>query len=197
MQRLVGILPKAIARRCGTAAAPPARMGMVRRGGLRRAANVVVRDIRAANKRVTVMGGGATTPAAPARGRSKMRPVAHTPGQLAAAAAFVQAWQAPTPAPVAEDAGSSTASFDDERGTPSRRTLSFAESETFSETESSPGAPSPPRPRRRPWRRIHLALLACTCALASGHASFRRDPPRPVGLVLPVRGVGLADRLLM
>ena len=87
------------------------------------------------------------------------------------------------------------ASFDDERGTPSRRTLSFAESETFSETESSPGAPSPPRPRRRPWRHIHLALLAC--ALASGRASFRRDPPRPVGLVLPVRGVGLADRLLM
>ena len=169
-------------------------MGMVRRGGLRRAANVVVREARAANKRVTVMG-GASTPAA-----AKMRPVAHTPGQLAAAAAFVQAWQAPTPAPVADDAGrsSSTASFDDERGTPSRRTLSFAESETFSETESSPGAPSPPRPRRRPWRRsLHLALLACACTLASGHASFRRDPPRPVGLVLPVRGVGLADRLLM
>ena len=167
-------------------------MGMMRRGGLRRAANVVVREARAANKRVTVMG-GASTPAA-----AKMRPVAHTPGQLAAAAAFVQAWQAPTPAPVADDAGSSTASFDDERGTPSRRTLSFAESETFSETESSPGAPSPPRPRRRPWRHIHLALLACTCALASGHASFRRDPPRPAGMVLlPVRGVGLADRLLM
>ena len=185
-------------------------MGMVRRGGLRRAANVVVRDIRAANKRVTVMG-GASTPAA-----AKMRPVAHTPGQLAAAAAFVQAWQAPTPAPVADVAGSSstesfdderggatasasTASFDDERGTPSRRTLSFAESETFSETESSPGASSPPRPRRRPWRRrLHLALLAC--ALASGRASFptfRRDPPRPAGMVLPVRGVGLADRLLM
>ena len=198
-------------------------MGMVRQGGLRRAANVVVREARAANKRVTVMG-GASTPAA-----AKMRPVAHTPGQLAAAAAFVQAWQAPTPAPVADDAGrgptaaSSTASFDDEggatassstvsfddergaddadaaRGTPSRRTLSFAESETFSETEGSPGAPSPPRPRRRPWRRrLHLALLAC--ALASGRASFptfRRDPPRPVGLVLPVRGVGLADRLLM
>ena len=164
-------------------------MGMVRRGGLHRAANAVVREARAANKRVTVMG-GASTPAA-----AKMRPVAHTPGQLAAAAAFVQAWQAPTPAPVADDAGSSTASFDDERGTPSRRTLSFAESETFSETESSPGAPSPPRPRRRPWRHIHLALLAC--ALASGRASFRRDPPRPVGLVLPVRGVGLADRLLM
>ena len=210
MQRLVGILPKAIARRCGTAAAPPARMGMVRRGGLRRAANVVVREARAANKRVTVMG-GASTPAA-----AKMRPVAHTPGQLAAAAAFVQAWQAPTPAPVADVAGSSstesfdderggatasasTASFDDERGTPSRRTLSFAESETFSETESSPGASSPPRPRRRPWRRrLHLALLAC--ALASGRASFptfRRDPPRPAGMVLPVRGVGLADRLLM
>ena len=181
-------------------------MGMVRRGGLRQAARTVVQEARAANKQVTVMGGGATTPAAPARGRSKMRPVAHTPGQLAAAAAFVQAWQAPTPAPVADDAGSSTASFDDERGattasfddergTPSRRTLSFAESETFSETESSPGAPSPPRPRRRPWRHIHLALLAC--ALASGRASFRRDPPRPVGLVLPVRGVGLADRLLM
>ena len=177
-------------------------MGMVRRGGLRQAARAVVQEARAANKQVTVMGGGATTPAAPARGRSKMRPVAHTPGQLAAAAAFVQAWQAPTPAPVAEDAGrgatasSSTASFDDEGGTPSRRTLSFAESETFSETESSPGAPSPPRPRRRrPWRHIHLALLAC--ALASGRASFRRDPPRPVGLVLPVRGVGLADRLLM
>ena len=183
-------------------------MGMVRRGGLRRAANVVVREARAANKRVTVMG-GASTPAA-----AKMRPVAHTPGQLAAAAAFVQAWQAPTPAPVADVAGSSstesfdderggataassTVSFDDERGTPSRRTLSFAESETFSETESSPGAPSPPRPRRRPWRHIHLALLACTCALASGHASFRRDPPRPAGMVLPVRGVGLADRLLM
>ena len=175
-------------------------MGMVRRGGLRRAANVVVREARAANKRVTVMG-GASTPAA-----AKMRPVAHTPGQLAAAAAFVQAWQAPTPAPVADVAGrgptasSSTASFDDERGTPSRRTLSFAESETFSETESSPGAPSPQRPRRRPWRRrLHLALLAC--ALASGRASFptfRRDPPRPAGMVLlPVRGVGLADRLLM
>ena len=185
-------------------------MGMVRRGGLRRAANVVVREARAANKRVTVMG-GASTPAA-----AKMRPVAHTPGQLAAAAAFVQAWQAPTPAPVADDAGrgptasASTASFDDEggatmvsfddeRGTPSRRTLSFAESETFSETESSPGASSPPRPRRRPWRRrLHLALLAC--ALASGRASFptfRRDPPRPAGMVLPVRGVGLADRLLM
>ena len=181
-------------------------MGMVRRGGLRRAANVVVREARAANKRVTVMG-GASTPAA-----AKMRPVAHTPGQLAAAAAFVQAWQAPTPAPVADVAGrgatasASTASFDDERGattaflddeggTPSRRTLSFTESETFSETESSPGAPSPPRPRRRPWRHIHLALLAC--ALASGRASFRHDPPRPVGLVLPVRGVGLADRLLM
>ena len=194
-------------------------MGMVRRGGLRRAANVVVREARAANKRVTVMG-GASTPAA-----AKMRPVAHTPGQLAAAAAFVQAWQAPTPAPVADVAGrssstasfddergattvsfddeggattaaSSTVSFDDERGTPSRRTLSFAESETFSETESSPGAPSPPRPRRRPWRHIHLALLAC--ALASGRASFRRDPPRPAGMVLlPVRGVGLADRLLM
>ena len=199
-------------------------MGMVRRGGLRRAANVVVRDIRAANKRVTVMG-GASTPAA-----AKMRPVAHTPGQLAAAAAFVQAWQAPTPAPVADVAGSSstesfdderggatasastasfddeggattaassTVSFDDERGTPSRRTLSFAESETFSETESSPGASSPPRPRRRPWRRrLHLALLAC--ALASGRASFGRDPPRPAGMVqLPVRGVGLADRLLM
>ena len=186
-------------------------MGMVRRGGLRRAANAVVREARAARKQVTVMG-GASTPAA-----AKMRPVAHTPGQLAAAAAFVQAWQAPTPAPVADDAGrgatasastasfddergattaaSSTASLDDERGTPSRRTLSFAESETFSETESSPGAPSPPRPRRRPWRHIHLALLAC--ALASGRASFRRDPPRPVGLVLPVRGVGLADRLLM
>ena len=188
-------------------------MGMVRRGGLRRAANVVVREARAANKRVTVMGG--STPAA-----AKMRPVAHTPGQLAAAAAFVQAWQAPTPAPVADVAGrgatastasfddeggattaaaSSTASFDDEGGTPSRRTLSFAESETFSETESSPGAPSPPRPRRRPWRRrLHLALLAC--ALASGRASFptfRRDPPRPAGMVLPVRGVGLADRLLM
>ena len=178
---------------------------MVRRGGLRRAANVVVREARAANKRVTVM--GASTPAA-----AKMRPVAHTPGQLAAAAAFVQAWQAPTPAPVADVAGrgassstasfddergATTASFDDERGTPSRRTLSFTESETFSETESSPGAPSPLRPRRRPWRHIHLALLACTCALASGHASFRRDPPRPVGLVLPVRGVGLADRLLM
>ena len=204
-----------------TAAAPPARMGMVRRGGLRRAANVIVREARAANKRVTLMG-GASTPAA-----AKMRPVAHTPGQLAAAAAFVQAWQAPTPAPVADDAGSSTASFDDERGgatassstasfgdegrattvsfddergTPSRRTLSFAESETFSETESSPGASSPPRPRRRPWRRrLHLALLAC--ALASGRASFptfRRDPPRPAGMVLlPVRGVGLADRLLM
>ena len=156
---------------------------------MRQAARAVVREARAANKRVTVMG-GASTPAA-----AKMRPVAHTPGQLAAAAAFVQAWQAPTPAPVADDAGSSTASFDDERGTPSRRTLSFAESETFSETESSPGAPSPPRPRRRPWRHIHLALLAC--ALASGRASFRRDPPRPVGLVLPVRGVGLADRLLM
>ena len=187
-------------------------MGMVRRGGLRRAANVVVREARAANKRVTVMG-GASTPAA-----AKMRPVAHTPGQLAAAAAFVQAWQAPTPAPVADDAhlgatastasfddergataASSTVSFDDERVTPSRRTLSFAESETFSETESSPGAPSPPRPRRRPWRRpLHLALLACTCALASGRASFRRDPPRPAGMVLlPVRGVGLADRLLM
>ena len=210
-------------------------MGMVRRGGLRRAANVVVREARAANKRVTVMG-GASTPAA-----AKMRPVAHTPGQLAAAAAFVQAWQAPTPAPVADDAhlgatastasfdderggatassstasfddeggattasfdderGATTASFDDERGTPSRRTLSFAESETFSETESSPGASSPPRPRRRPWRRrLHLALLAC--ALASGRASFptfRRDPPRPAGMVLPVRGVGLADRLLM
>ena len=199
-------------------------MGMVRRGGLRRAANVVVREARAANKRVTVMG-GASTPAA-----AKMRPVAHTPGQLAAAAAFVQAWQAPTPAPVADDAGrssstasfddergattaasstasfgdecggaTSTVSFDDERGTPSRRTLSFAESETFSETESSPGASSPPRPRRRPWRRrLHLALLAC--ALASGRASFptfRRDPPRPAGMVLPVRGVGLADRLLM
>ena len=163
-------------------------MGMVRRGGLRQTARAVVREARAANKRVTVM--GASTPAA-----AKMRPVAHTPGQLAAAAAFMQAWQAPTPAPVADDAGSSTASFDDERGTPSRRTLSFAESETFSETESSPGAPSPPRPRRRPWRHIHLALLAC--ALASGRASFRRDPPRPVGLVLPVRGVGLADRLLM
>ena len=211
LQRLVGILPKAIARRCGTAAAPPARIGMVRRGGLRRAANVVVREARAANKRVTVMG-GASTPAA-----AKMRPVAHTPGQLAAAAAFVQAWQAPTPAPVAADAGrtsstasfddeggattaaSSTVSFDDEGGTPSRRTLSFAESETFSETESSPGASSPPRPRRRPWRRrLHLALLAC--ALASGRASFptfRRDPPRPAGMVLPVRGVGLADRLLM
>ena len=197
-----------------TAAAPPARMGMVRRGGLRRAANVIVREARAANKRVTVMG-GASTPAA-----AKMRPVAHTPGQLAAAAAFVQAWQAPTPAPVADDAGreptasastasfddegggataaSSTVPFDDERDTPSRRTLSFAESETFSETESSPGAPSPPRPRRRPWRHIHLALLACTCALASGRASFRRDPPRPAGMVLlPVRGVGLADRLLM
>ena len=173
-------------------------MGMVRRGGLRRAANVVVREARAARKQVTVMG-GASTPAA-----AKMRPVAHTPGQLAAAAAFVQAWQAPTPAPVADDAGrgatasSSTASFDDEGGTPSRRTLSFAESETFSETESSPGASSPPRPRRRPWRHIHLALLAC--ALASGRASFptfRRDPPRPAGMVLPVRGVGLADRLLM
>ena len=167
----------------------------------------------AGGRQVSVMG-GATTPSAARGGRGKMRPVAHTPGQLAAAAAFVQAWQAPTPAPVAEDAGrgatassstasfddergATTASFDDERGTPSRRTLSFAESETFSETESSPGAPSPPRPRRRPWRRIHLALLACTCALASGHASFRRDPPRPVGLVLPVRGVGLADRLLM
>ena len=184
-------------------------MGMVRRGGLRQAARAVVREARAANKRVTVMG-GASTPAA-----AKMRPVAHTPGQLAAAAAFVQAWQASTPAPVADVAGhgatapSSTASFDDERGTttasfddeggtPSRRTLSFAESETFSETESSPGAPSPPRPRRRPWRHIHLALLACTCALASGRASFRRDPPRPAGMVLlPVRGVGLADRLLM
>ena len=147
------------------------------------------------------MMGGASTPSAARGGRGKMRPVAHTPGQLAAAAAFVQAWQAPTPAPVAEDAGrgatasSSTASFDDEGGTPSRRTLSFTESETFSETESSPGAPSPPRPRRRPWRHIHLALLAC--ALASGRASFRHDPPRPVGLVLPVRGVGLADRLLM
>ena len=188
-------------------------MGMVRRGGLRRAANVVVREARAANKRVTVMG-GTSTPAA-----AKMRPVAHTPGQLAAAAAFVQAWQAPTPAPVADDAhlgatastasfddergatmaASPTVSFDDERGTPSRRTLSFAESETFSETESSPGASSPPRPRRRPWRRrLHLALLAC--ALASGRASFptfRRDPPRPAGKVLPVRGVGLADRLLM
>ena len=136
------------------------------------------------------------TPAAARGGHGKMRPVAHTPGQLAAAAAFMQAWQAPTPAPVADDAGSSTASFDDEGGTPSRRTLSFAESETFSETESSPGAPSPPRPRRRPWRHIHLALLAC--ALASGRASFRRDPPRPAGMVLlPVRGVGLADRLLM
>ena len=184
---------------------------MVRRGGLRRAANVVVREARAARKQVTVMG-GASTPAA-----AKMRPVAHTPGQLAAAAAFVQAWQAPTPAPVADVAGrgptassstasfddergatasSSTASFDDEGGTPSRRTLSFAESETFSETESSPGASSPPRPRRRPWRHIHLALLAC--ALASGRASFRREPPRPAGMVLlPVRGVGLADRLLM
>ena len=153
----------------------------------------------AGGRQVSVMG-GATTPAAGRGGRGKMRPVAHTPGQLAAAAAFVQAWQAPTPAPVAADAGrsSSTASFDDERGTPSRRTLSFAESETFSETESSPGAPSPPRPRRRPWRRpLHLALLACACTLASGRASFRRDPPRPVGLVLPVRGVGLADRLLM
>ncbi len=152
--------------------------------------------------------GSASTPAA-AKMRAKMRPVAHTPGQLAAAAAFLQAWQAPTPPPVADDAGrgptassstasfddESMASFDDERGTPSRRTLSFTESETFSETESSPGAPSPPRPRRRPWRHIHLALLAC--ALASGRASFRRDPPRPVGLVLPVRGVGLADRLLM
>ena len=154
----------------------------------------------AGGRQVSVMGGASTPAAAPRR--AKMRPVAHTPGQLAAAAAFVQAWQAPTPAPVADVAGrgataaSSTASFD-ERGTPSRRTLSFAESETFSETESSPGAPSPPRPRRRPWRHIHLALLACTCALASGHASFRRDPPRPVGLVLPVRGVGLADRLLM
>jgi hypothetical protein len=150
-------------------------------------------------RQVTVMG-GASTPAA-----AKMRPVAHTPGQLAAAAAFMQAWQAPTPAPVADDAGrgataaSSTASFDDERVTPSRRTLSFAESETFSETESSPGAPSPPRPRRRPWRRpLHFALLACACTLASGRASFRRDPPRPAGMVLlPVRGVGLADRLLM
>ena len=156
----------------------------------------------AGGRQVSVMG-GATTPSAARGGRGKLRPVAHTPGQLAAAAAFVQAWQAPTPAPVADVAGrgatasSSTASFDDERGTPSRRTLSFAESETFSETESSPGAPSPPRPRRRPWRHIHLALLACTCALASGRASFRRDPPRPVGLVLPVRGVGLADRLLM
>ena len=165
---------------------------------MRRAANVGVREARAARKQVTVMGGGSTPAAA------KMRPVAHTPGQLAAAAAFVQAWQAPTPAPVADVAGrgamasSSTASFDDERGTPSRRTLSFAESETFSETERSPGAPSPPRPRRRPWRHIHLALLACTCALASGRASFRRDPPRPAGMVLlPVRGVGLADRLLM
>ena len=189
---------------------------------MRQAANVVVREARAARKQVTVM--GASTPAA-----AKMRPVAHTPGQLAAAAAFVQAWQAPTPAPVADVAGrgatasastasfddestasfddergattaaSSTVSFDDERGTPSRRTLSFAESETFSETESSPGASSPPRPRRRPWRRrLHLALLAC--ALASGRASFptfRRDPPRPAGMVLPVRGVGLADRLLM
>ena len=157
----------------------------------------------AGGRQVTVMG-GATTPAAGRGGLGKMRPVAHTPGQLAAAAAFVQAWQAPTPAPVADDAGrgapasSSTASFDDEGGTPSRRTLSFTESETFSETESSPGAPSPQRPRRRPWRHIHLALLACTCALASGRASFRRDPPRPAGMVLlPVRGVGLADRLLM
>ena len=189
---------------------------------MRQAARVVMREARAARKQVTVMG-GASTPAA-----AKMRPVAHTPGQLAAAAAFVQAWQAPTPAPVADDAhlgatastasfdderggataSSSTASFgdegrattvsfDDERGTPSRRTLSFAESETFSETESSPGASSPPRPRRRPWRHIHLALLAC--ALVSGRASFRRDePPRPAGTVLlPVRGVGLADRLLM
>jgi len=134
---------------------------------------------------------GGSTPAA-----AKMRPVAHTPGQLAAAAAFVQAWQAPTPAPVADDAGRGAEDADAARGTPSRRTLSFAESETFSETESSPGAPSPPRPRRRPWRHIHLALLAC--ALASGRASFRRDPPRPAGVVLlPVRGVGLADRLLM
>ena len=158
----------------------------------------------AGGRQVSVMG-GASTPAAGKMRPGKMRPVAHTPGQLAAAAAFVKAWQAPTPAPVAADAGrgatalSSTASFDDEGGTPSRRTLSFAESETFSETESSPGAPSPPRPRRRPWRRpLHLALLACTCALASGRASFRRDPPRPAGMVLlPVRGVGLADRLLM
>ena len=152
----------------------------------------------AGGRQVSVMG-GASTPAAGKMRPGKMRPVAHTPGQLAAAAAFVQACQAPTPAPVADDAGSSTASFDDEGGTPSRRTLSFAESETFSETESSPGAPSPPRPRRRPWRRpLHLALLACTCALASGRASFRRDPPRPAGMVLlPVRGVGLADRLLM
>ena len=53
-------------------------MGMVRQGGLRRAANAVVREARAANKHVKVMGGGATTPAAPARDRSKMRPVAHT-----------------------------------------------------------------------------------------------------------------------
>ena len=188
---------------------------MVRRGGLRRAANTVVREARAARKQVSMgtgaggrqvsVMGGASTPAAGKMRPGKMRPVAHTPGQLAAAAAFVKAWQAPTPAPVAADAGrgatalSSTASFDDEGGTPSRRTLSFAESETFSETESSPGASSPPRPRRRPWRRrLHLALLAC--ALASGRASFptfRRDPPRPAGMVLPVRGVGLADRLLM
>ena len=73
----------------------------------------------AGGRQVSVMG-GATTPSAARGGRGKMRPVAHTPGQLAAAAAFVQAWQAPTPAPVADEAHlgatGSTASFDDQRG---------------------------------------------------------------------------------
>ena len=95
-------------------------MGMVRQGGLRQAARVVVREARAANKRVTVMG-GASTPAA-----AKMRPVAHTPGQLAAAAAFVQAWQAPTPAPPSR-----------KRGKPSPPGPSMTESSDWSDDAGS------------------------------------------------------------
>ena len=159
----------------------------------------------AGGRQVSVMG-GASTPSAARGGRGKMRPVAHTPGQLAAAAAFVQAWQAPTPGARCRrcrrglrhrrrsmtSVGRRRRSFDDERGTPSRRTLSFTESAPSPRRRARRGAPSRNRyPRRRPWRHTQpLALLAC--ALASGRASFRRRTRGPLRAWSMVRGARLA-----
>ena len=144
-----------------------------------------------------------------------MRPVAHTPGQLAAAAAFVQAWQAPTPAPVADDAGrGATASSHRRRPSTTRRGVvdgvlrrrarhavaahaQLRGERDFLRDGELAGRAEPAAPATTAVAAAAPTLALLACALASGRASFRRDPPRPVGLVLPVRGVGLADRLLM
>jgi hypothetical protein len=86
----------------------------------------------------------------------------------------MRAWHAKTPAPTApNDHTALHGSTDDrcDRGTPSRRVLFVAE--TFSETESSPGAESascpPPAPPRSRRRRLLAALAG---AFVVGRACF-------------------------